>query len=717
MQPDVNLNAISNILFGRVEELLSLNSNSTKALHRLGIHNIRDLLFYLPGSHQIKNLSPDLSNLKTGEIIQSEVIIQDITLGKGKSPTKILAGNSTGRILLVFFNKIPPFIFQKLRIDSKHIICGKVQFFEHFYQINHPEFILRKELEVQFEPVYSLTYGLTNKQLYYYICRAFEACDNSHPDAGSTFINDLKTLHLYNFKQDASRIPYLWQKSRKNLARLELIANQASLKLMRKQRGLQKGHQFIVAHTLRQLILSNLNFELTQGQKEVLEEIEKDQLRPLQMMRLLQGDVGSGKTLVALLSIINVVCSANLRNRHPQACSGSKSAIHEIRKPSQDDARIYQAVLMAPTDLLANQHYQFFKQSLEATGVTIALLTGKTSQKERKALVENLETGEIQILIGTHALFQEKISFKNLAYIVIDEQHKFGVEQRLRLINKALHPDVLVMTATPIPRSLTLTMFGDMEVSNLRTKPKNRLPIITSIISGTKIYDVIQALARKISQGEKVYWVCPLIENVEDGNDNALKDAISRFEALETRYKGNVGLLHGKMRQEEKENIMERFKAGDIKILVATTVVEVGVDVTDATLMVIENAEQFGLAQMHQLRGRVGRGNLQSHCILIYNARRTSAIAKNRLEIMKTSDDGFYIAEQDMLLRGSGEILGAKQSGDPEFFFANLKEDLPLLIEANHLANELEITNLTELQIKIFAKKDIDLAILHQNNN
>lgn len=684
------------ILFLQVSDLLKIKPETVKALNRIGVTNVRDLLFYKPYSFIEKILSPNLSDLKDGMLIQTEITVQAIQGSQArKGPIKISVANDTGSILLVFFNKIPPFIFSKLKIGSKHIICGKVQFFEHGYQITHPEFIYNKLLAtLSIEPIYALTYGLSNKQLYSYILQALQIFKEkilvdvtsiSEKDYLEEIFKNLSYLHLYNFDlAQKNNIELIWQSVRSNLASKELFANQALLNFSRKSRKVLVNKGYNKADNLRNSVLNELGFTLTTGQQEVINEIEKDQSSSHQMMRLLQGDVGSGKTLVAFLTMLNAV-----------------------------EAKL-QTVLMAPTDLLANQHYQFFIKSLEAKRISIALLTGKTSSKERKQIYENTQNGQLSILIGTHALFQETVNFQNLGYIVIDEQHKFGVKQRLQLINKATHPDILVMTATPIPRSLTLTMFGDMESSKLKSKPAARLPIITASVSSGKTNEIIESLSKVISRGEQVYWVCPLIDQSDD-NLNAEErglyaDVNSRFISIEELYPGLVGILHGKMKSDAKEAVMEQFRKGKIKILIATTVIEVGIDVPIATLIVIENAEKFGLSQLHQLRGRVGRGDKQSYCMLIYNATRLSAAGRTRLETMKTSHDGFYIAEQDMLLRGSGEILGTRQSGETEFFFAELTQDLKLLEQASAQASQTEINEFIDFQIKFFSKQSQDLS-------
>lgn len=684
-----------NILFHSVENIIAVKKETLSALHRLGIKSVRDLLFYRPGSYKIKNILPDLSKLKDGEVIQTEVIIEDVLMpASRRQPVKIMVKNETGSILLVFFNKIPPFIFSRLRIGTRHIISGKVQYFDYCYQIAHPEFILQKDLESGIEPVYQLTYGMVNKQLYSYIIQGLRAAektlnlyenlpaDNPHrgfEQFSRDLIRNLKMLHLFEVRAEEGQVEEIFEKARKNLARMELLANQISLALIRNQKKEKTGSCFKINKEEQQRVLERLGFTLTSAQEEVIGEIEQDQRAAIQMMRLLQGDVGAGKTLVALLTMLSAVGSGR------------------------------QAALMVPTDLLANQHYQFFAKSLEESGIEIALLTGKTSAKERSVISEELQSGNILILIGTHALFQDRVSFKDLGYIVIDEQHRFGVEQRLSLINKSSHPDVLVMTATPIPRSLTLTMFGDMSVSKLTSKPKGRLPVITTSNNIKKVEEIAQGIKKMIEAGEKVYWVCPLVEKGEkdEEQEGSEMDVHSRFAVLDHLYPGRVGIAHGKMNSDARDLAMQRFKSGEISILVATTVIEVGIDVPEATLIVIENAEKFGLAQLHQLRGRVGRGEKQSYCLLLYNPKRLSREGKARLEVMRASNDGFYIAEQDLVLRGSGEILGTKQSGEPEFFFASLATDLNILTEANREAASIQKpSSLFELQIKVFAKKE-----------
>ncbi|ABV73323.1 ATP-dependent DNA helicase RecG [Rickettsia canadensis str. McKiel] len=698
------LTILEKFLFSSVKTFINIREDTVSALKRLGINNIRDLLFYIPVSYQNKTLSPNLTKVRDGEIIQTEIVIESISLPKNSNqPLKITARNDTGSLLLVFFHRPPPFIFNKLKVGTSHIISGKVQFFDHHLQISHPEFIVNPTLAKEIEPIYSLTYLLSNKQLYSYIIKAMDIferkCkgleDKEVKDYLDSILQNLKVLHsLCHLRKsrNSEKMDIMvksWDDTRvclnnakKHLAAKELIANQISLFNVRTQISRRQGNIFPKAAGPQVNILNELGFELTPYQKQVIEEIELDQSDKVEMMRLLQGDVGSGKTLVALLTMVNVAVAG------------------------------FQATLMAPTDLLANQHYEFFVKALKNTNIRVGLLTGKILGLARKNIMIQLENGEIEILLGTHALFQEKVSFKKLGYIVIDEQHRFGVQQRLNLINKGVNPDVLVMTATPIPRSLALTMFGDMTISKLQGKPKNRLPIATNIMSTNKIEHVIEAINKKLILGERIYWICPLIERgkqEEQEDDSVLMDVMNRFNSIENIYQGYTGIIHGKMKNEQKDIIMKQFKEGEIKILVATTVIEVGIDVPEATLIIIENAEQFGLAQLHQLRGRVGRGNLQSYCILLYNPKRLGQVARGRFEIMQQTNDGFYIAEQDLKLRGSGEILGVKQSGEIEFFFADLAEHYDLLLKANKFAEIGSKGNLDfiDFQIKLFAKSQV----------
>ncbi|MCH9753653.1 MAG: DEAD/DEAH box helicase, partial [Alphaproteobacteria bacterium] len=390
--------------------------------------------------------------------------------------------------------------------------------------------------------------------------------------------------------------------------------------------------------------------------------------------------VGSGKTLVALCAILNVIESGS------------------------------QAALMAPTDILANQHFTWISKSLSSFGIKVELLTGKITGKRRQIILDKLNNGEIGILIGTHAIFQDNVEFQDLGLVIIDEQHRFGVQQRMSLMSKGKNADVLVMSATPIPRTLSLTMYGDMDISILSGKPKGRMPVTTYSLQEAKVDKIIELIKKKIGLGEKIYWICPLIEGDVD-NDNVAAE--NRFVFLKKSFARKVGLMHGKLPVEEKDKTMNDFAFGDVDILVSTTVVEVGVDVPDATLLIIESPDRFGLAQLHQLRGRVGRGTKQSECIMLYSPDNLTHSSVSKIKIMKESNDGFYIAEQDLKLRGGGSILGSKQSGLPGFRIADLEFHSDLLSEANKYANEIlthieneETQQKVELLLNVFGYKE-----------
>lgn len=646
-------------LFLHLDSFLNMKPSTKKAMERLGIQTIADLLLHKPHSYLDVKLSANLSKLNIGDHIIAEVVISEIIQRQRRSPMKIYASNDTGGITLVFFNKIPSFILPRIKVGSKVTISGKVDFNDFYYQIAHPDFLWGNIPKTPIEPIYPLTYGISNKQIQNYIKKVMDIIEIKISSIKSKdfceFIYALKTIHFPSNIADV-------KSAEKILAKYELLSNQLSLALLRKSNHTKRGHSFPKASLMQERVLKNLGFNLSSGQKRVILEIEQDQESSLRMSRMLQGDVGSGKTLVALMTILNVA-SQNM-----------------------------QSSLMAPTDLLASQHYSFFCKALEGSGIEIALLTSKTKTKDRNQILNKLQSGEISILIGTHSLFQDKVVFNNLGYIIIDEQHKFGVEQRAELVKKARAPDLLLMTATPIPRSLTMTLFGDMSVSRLTEKPSSRPSITTILKHSSKISDVIDSVYRILEKGEKIYWVCPLIEESEkDDNKQNMTDVLYRFETLHNIFGNKTSLIHGKMTAEAKDMAMRSFKKGETSILVATTVIEVGIDVADATLIIIENAQNYGLAQLHQLRGRVGRGDKPSFCILLYNF--ASEIGKERLNIMKESTDGFYIAEKDLFLRGSGEILGTKQSGQTQFKFANLVEDMNLLILSNEKANDMILQN------------------------
>ena len=519
--------------------------------------------------------------------------------------------------------------------------------------MTHPDHIVelkdRSNIEI-IEPIYPLSQGLSQKILYKIIKKAFSQIEELPEWLDKAYLKK-KNWPSWNAALTKAHTPTSEidfnpeNKSYQRLAYDELLANQLALLLIRTHMRKQNGRPIIGTDTLKKKVLKALPFEPTNSQIEALQDITTNMSSEDRMHRLLQGDVGSGKTLVALLSMLHAVESGA------------------------------QAAILAPTEILARQHLATIEPLAAEAGINIALLTGRDKGKHRAPIIEGIANGNVDIIIGTHAIFQESVSFKKLVFVVIDEQHRFGVHQRLALTSKGKNIDILVMTATPIPRTLTLTAYGDMEVSRLMEKPKGRLPIDTRTITVNRINEIIQGLSRAVQKNQRIYWICPLIEESEKLDLAAAED---RFTHLKSLFGERVGLVHGKMKPAEKDASMEAFKNGTIDILVATTVIEVGVDVPEASIMIIEHADRFGLAQLHQLRGRIGRGVNKSTCVLVFSENLTS-MARKRLEIMRDTEDGFIISEEDLRLRGAGEVLGTRQSGLPEFRLADLVNHTELL--------------------------------------
>ena len=621
-----------------------LNAQSAQHFLRLGLCSVIDLLLYQPFFLQKRLINPDLSYIKDGDMVVVKVKVQQrlsdypkSNFVKRKIRQTVICGNDTGTITLNYFREMPQFISYKFKIGNELYIAGVVNKYNYQIHINHPEILPYQMIEdiPHIVPIYHLTYGLTNQQVINSIDKMLKILAKIDLEEWlpSKIVKTLPSFKesIYAIHQPASIDQKIYLR---RIKYDELFAHYLALRHIKKTE--HKNLVYYKAENLQSELLKKLGFDLTTGQRSAIAEIEHDQSSNKRMMRLLQGDVGSGKTLVALLTMLNAV-AANL-----------------------------QTALMAPTDILAVQHYEFFSKTIPDK-YKIALLTGKTKQSERKKILQGLKSGEISILIGTHAIFQEEVVFKSLGYAVIDEQHKFGVKQRMQLLDKGEEVDLLIMTATPIPRSLSIAMFGDIDISTINSKPKNRKEIKTSVMNIEKAHEVVESL--KNIDG-KIYWVCPLVEESEELD--WMMSAKKRYELLRKDY--NTMLIHGQMSDIEKENAMLEFKNGSAKILVATTVIEVGIDVPDACLIVIEHAERFGLAALHQLRGRVGRGEKQSFCILLYD-NKISATGRQRLMVMKNTTDGFEIAKKDLELRGAGEVLGVKQSGEQEFRFLNIQED------------------------------------------
>ena len=564
--------------------------------------------------------------------------------GRSAAPYRVMGHDETGELTLVFFRGRANYLEKQLPVGEVRYVSGTVEWYNGRPQMVHPDHVVAEaDLATlpPVEPTYLQTEGLTRKVLRKSIGAALERVP-SLPEwiepsviarhGWARFDDALRSVHDPRSVDEIA--PEAGDRAR--LAYDELFSGQVALALvratMKRARGKARSFDGRLAAKMREA----LPFSLTQGQEEAIAEIQTDLRSPERMLRLLQGDVGSGKTVVALLAACGVV---------------------------EDGA---QASIMAPTEVLARQHFATMEPLCRAAGVRIEILTGREKGMDRARTLEGVRSGEVHILVGTHALFQIGVEFQDLGLAVVDEQHRFGVQQRLTLASKGEATDILVMTATPIPRTLVMTHFGDMDVSRLTEKPAGRRRIATSIVSTERLPELVGRIAAALDRGDKAYWICPL---VEENEDLELTAAEVRFEALRERFGRAVGLVHGRMNSADKDRAMRAFKEGDTRLLVATTVVEVGVDVPDASIIVIEHAERFGLSQLHQLRGRVGRGSKASTCILLYRAP-LGETAKARLQVMRDTDDGFVIAEEDLKLRGEGELLGTRQAGTPGFRIA-----------------------------------------------
>lgn len=642
-------------LFRNITTLPGIGPKNAKLFEKLtGGTKILDVLHHKPVDFVDRRFSPKLKDAPNGKIVTLEVRIEKISPAPRRGlPTRVKATDGTGSIDIVFFNAGKDWVQKQLPLGEVRIISGKIEYYQGQAQMVHPDAVGKPEdrsaIET-IEPVYPLTAGLTNKTVRKAMNGALgllpklpEWQDESYKTKNKWPLWHKAMEELHNPDDESDLSPN--DSARMRLAYDELLANQLSLALVRLHQRKQNGRAWKNDNHLRQKLLSAVPFELTNAQKKAIAEIDDDMHAKFKMLRLLQGDVGSGKTIVAAVAMMNVIeCGA-------------------------------QAAIMAPTEILARQHEESFAPWLEAAGISYITLTGRNKGKERANILEEIKKGKAQVVIGTHALFQETIEFKDLGLAVIDEQHRFGVHQRLALSQKSKGTDVLVMTATPIPRTLTLTAYGDMEVSRLDEKPPGRKPVDTRLLPKEKVETMINAVKRQIAKGAQAYWVCPLVEESEKLD---LEAAEARYDVLKDYFGADVGLVHGRMKPDEKDLVMGAFSRGEIKVLVATTVIEVGVNVPNANIMIIEQAERFGLAQLHQLRGRVGRGAAKSFCFLVYASKLTET-AKERLRIMRDTEDGFVIAEKDLELRGGGEILGTRQSGLQTFKLADLSAHGELL--------------------------------------
>jgi ATP-dependent DNA helicase RecG len=683
----------------KVEAML----NKLLAPRHVGAHaRVIDLLWHLPVAVIDRPISAGVADAKIGELATVEVTVSEHRRGGGRrsarAPYKVLVEDASGASLeLVYFNADPAYLKRLLPVGARRLVSGKLESYDGWLQMPHPDHVVAIDAKANgganslpvHEPVYPLTAGLANTMLRKAIGEALARLPtfpewiseaSRERTNWSLFGDALRQVHAPECEADL--MPS--SPARARLAYDELLANQLALAVIRQRMKKRTGRRLAPTGKSRKAIIAALPFKFTGAQQRALAEIDADLAGPHRMLRLLQGDVGSGKTVVALLALAGAV-------------EGGA-----------------QGALMAPTELLARQHMKTISAFGSPAGLRIALLTGRERGREREVILTALEKGGIDILIGTHALFQEPIAFRDLGLVVIDEQHRFGVHQRLALQGKGSGSvaELLVMTATPIPRTLLLTSYGDMDVSRLDEKPPGRKPVTTAIVPLERLDEVIDRIGRAIAQGTQIYWVCPLVEESEQLD---LAAAEARHADLAKRFAGDrVGLVHGKLPGKEKDRVMAELASGALAILVSTTVIEVGVDVPNASIMIIEHAERFGLAQLHQLRGRVGRGVKESSCILLYR-QPLSESAHERLSVMRRTEDGFVIAEEDLRLRGGGEVLGTRQSGLPAFRVARLPEHESLLQAARDEA-QLILTRDPELATEMAEPLRLLLYLFERND-
>ncbi len=651
-------------LFAPVTSIKGVGPRIGALIERVAGSHVVDLLWHLPTGLLDRRYAPLLGKAEPGRIATVTIHVdahRPPPVANRRIPYKIQCSDDTGAIELVYFHARADYLQQTLPVGEQRVISGTIELFDGVLQMTHPDIVApvaERAQVMQVHPTYPLTEGLTQNVLRRAIIEAVGrapelpewldpalAARRSWPRWHEAIVKAHEPADTADLDSNHG--------ARQRLAYDELLASQLAIALVRANTRRLLGQPTAGDGSLRAKAVAALPFELTASQQRAIDDIIADMASDTRMLRLLQGDVGSGKTVVALMAMLNAVEAGR------------------------------QAALMAPTEILAQQHFATIAPLAEAIGVPAALLTGRDKGKARQQILDRLAAGETAIAVGTHALFQQDIAFRDLALAVVDEQHRFGVHQRLLLAGKGAAADVLLMTATPIPRTLMLAFYGDLDESQLTEKPAGRLPVDTRTIPLTRLDEVVAAVGRKLAEGAKVFWVCPLVEESETID---LAAATARHTALSEIFGERVGLVHGRLGAREKDAVMNRFAGtaedeAPIDLLVATTVIEVGVDVPDATVMVIEHAERFGLAQLHQLRGRIGRSDKPSTCLLLY-ADELGETARARLAILRETDDGFRIAEEDLRLRGAGDLLGTRQSGLPDFRLADLEQHSELLAVA-----------------------------------
>ena len=654
------------ILSRKISSLTNIGpERSIKLTALFGGNTLLNALLHLPVDLLVRKRVSYITNATSGDIVSLIATVDHHTPPKrAGQPYKVTCYDGKVFFELVFFKAKQPYIEKILPLEATVAISGKAEHFLGKWQIVHPDFVGTPDAIAQHEGVeaiYPLCAGITNKLLTQVITSAFEQLPPQFPEwlsseilqenSWPSFADALKQSHTPKTQDDLSPE----SPGRRRLAFDELLAHQLSLHLTRRNDSQTSGKRQVGSGTLCAKVLTHLPYCLTGDQEKALAEIYADMNSTKQMLRLVQGDVGCGKTLVAFLAMLRAIESH------------------------------HQAALLAPTDILARQHYETLQPLAQVAGIEIDVLTGRDKGKSREKILDYLKQGRINLLIGTHALIQEPVVFQNLGLAVIDEQHRFGVEQRLALSNKGNNPDILAMSATPIPRTLTMALYGDLDTSIIKEKPAGRQPIETRVLSLGRLDEVVSALSRALKAGRKVYWVCPLVEESEKVDLAATEE---RYNHLKQIFPDQVGLVHGKMKPAEKDSVMQSFLEDRLNILIATTVIEVGVNVPKASIMVIEHSERFGLTQLHQLRGRIGRGDIASTCLLLY-AQNLGETARRRLLTMRETQDGFKLAEEDLKIRGGGDVLGTRQSGLPKYRLVDWEAHSDLLPLARSCARQI----------------------------
>ncbi len=669
-------------LLSDLTALKGVGVKTTNLLKKKNINNLFDLLWKLPKSYTDRSSSSKIKDLKIGENQTVTVTPQKYLFPRIRNlPNRVICSDDSGKLDCVFFNSYEGYVKKILPLGKEITISGKISYFKNKYQLTNPKYISEdSSLIKRAHNQYSLTEGISEKvynKIINQIISELPELDEWHPNQIVKKFGNLSwnnsIVELHKPENIGKYRDNFYQRLAYDEIFSTFLVNSEIRKKIKKIKKKRKKINF----NLQNDLINKLSFSLTNDQINSLKEINIDLTTSTKMFRLLQGDVGSGKTIIALLSAYNVINSG------------------------------YQVAFMAPTEILARQHYNLANE-IFPNNIKIKLISGKSDYKNKKLILEKLKSNKIDIIFGTHAIFQKKVSYKKLGLIIIDEQHKFGVNQRKKLSDKGGDEcDVLLMTATPIPRTLTMTMYGDMDLSIIKEKPKSRKPIKTYSKLESKIDDVLKFIEKEINSGNQIFWVCPLIEESKKLDHTS---AVNKFEFLKKLFPNQVLLLHGKTEINEKEKILNNFQKNKFKILVSTTIIEVGIDFPNANVIIIENANKFGLSQLHQLRGRVGRGDKDSTCILMFKSN-LSENAKKRINILKQSNDGFFISEEDMKIRGFGDILGFKQSGIKNFKLADPVHNSDLFLLAEKEIKRIEQTNedISKFKplIKLYDRADI----------